>query len=89
MRVTQKIESRKDFWINSLRAASTPTSFCERAMRFGPRTASLNPDPVLRAYVIGLAIGDGGLSNPNGRAVRLRITCDIKYPLLIEKYFLP
>ena len=34
------------------------------------------------AYVTGLAIGDGNLSNPNGRAVRLRITCDNKYPLL-------
>lgn len=35
------------------------------------------------AYMIGLAIGDGNLSNPNGRAVRLRITCDNKYPNLI------
>ncbi len=32
------------------------------------------------AYVIGVAIGDGNLSNSNGRAVRLRITCDNKYP---------
>ena len=31
------------------------------------------------AYVIGIAIGDGNLSNPNKRAVRLRITCDNKY----------
>jgi DNA-binding transcriptional regulator WhiA len=45
----------------------------------------LNPDPGLRAYVVGLAIGDGNLSNPNGRAVRLRITCDTKYPALIAK----
>jgi len=37
------------------------------------------------AYIIGLALGDGNLSNPNGRATRLRITCDIKYPLLIQK----
>jgi len=37
------------------------------------------------AYVIGLAIGDGNLSNPNGRAVRLRISCDTKYPILIKK----
>jgi DNA-binding transcriptional regulator WhiA len=36
------------------------------------------------AYIIGVAIGDGNLSNPNGRAVRLRITCDKKYPKLIE-----
>lgn len=34
------------------------------------------------AYVIGLAIGDGNLSNPNGRAIRLRITCDNRYPKL-------
>ncbi len=38
----------------------------------------------LLAYIIGLALGDGNLSNPNGRAVRLRITCDTKYPMLIE-----
>lgn len=29
-------------------------------------------------------MGDGNLSNPNGRAVRLRITCDNKYPKLKE-----
>ena len=34
------------------------------------------------AYVIGLAIGDGNLSNPSGRVTCLRITCDDKYPLL-------
>lgn len=45
----------------------------------------LNPDRALQAYVIGLAIGDGNLSNPNGRAVRLRITCDTKYPILIAR----
>jgi len=45
----------------------------------------LNPDLELQAYVIGLAIGDGNLSNPNGRATRLRITCDTKYPALIAK----
>lgn len=37
------------------------------------------------AYVVGLALGDGNLSNPNGRAVRLRISCDTKYPNLIEE----
>lgn len=37
------------------------------------------------AYIIGVALGDGNLSNPNGRAVRLRITCDTKYPNLIVK----
>lgn len=37
------------------------------------------------AYVIGVALGDGNLSNPNKRAVRLRITCDKKYPYIIEE----
>jgi DNA-binding transcriptional regulator WhiA len=37
------------------------------------------------SYIIGIALGDGNLSNPNGRAVRLRIFCDCKYPYLIEK----
>jgi len=36
------------------------------------------------AYVIGVSIGDGNLSNPNKRAVRLRITCDLKYPQIIK-----
>ncbi len=40
-------------------------------------------DVKLRAYIVGLALGDGNLSNPNGRAVRLRITCDKKYPKLL------
>ena len=31
-----------------------------------------------------MAIGDGNLSNPNGRATRLRITCDTKYPNIIK-----
>lgn len=30
-------------------------------------------------------MGDGNLSNPNGRATRLRISCDLKYPYLIGK----
>ena len=37
------------------------------------------------AYVVGVAIGDGNLSNPNGRAVRLRVSCDNKYPKIIER----
>jgi hypothetical protein len=35
--------------------------------------------------VIGIALGDGNLSNPNDRAVRLRVSCDVKYPRLIKK----
>lgn len=37
------------------------------------------------AYIIGVALGDGNLSNPNRRAVRLRVTCDKKYPALISR----
>lgn len=40
--------------------------------------------PKTLSYVIGVAIGDGNLSNPNGRATRLRITCDTDYPNLIR-----
>ena len=40
------------------------------------------------AYVIGVAAGDGNLSNPNKRAVRLRITCDKKYKNLIQNIIL-
>ncbi len=36
------------------------------------------------AYIVGIALGDGNLSNPNGRAVRLRVTCDTKYPQIIK-----
>ncbi len=42
-------------------------------------------DKNLLAYITGVALGDGNLSNPNGRATRLRITCDLKYPKLIQK----
>jgi hypothetical protein len=36
------------------------------------------------AYIIGVAMGDGNLSNPNGRAVRLRVSCDARYKNLID-----
>lgn len=39
-----------------------------------------NKARVLSAYIIGVALGDGNLSNPNGRVTRLRVTCDAKYP---------
>ena len=45
----------------------------------------LNPNKHLQAYLIGIALGDGNLSNPNGRATRLRITCDKKYPILLNR----
>jgi hypothetical protein len=40
------------------------------------------------AYITGVAAGDGNLSNPNKRAVRLRITCDKKYKNLIQNIIL-
>jgi DNA-binding transcriptional regulator WhiA len=49
------------------------------------RTLTLNDDKNLQAYVIGFAIGDGNLSNPNKRAVHLRISCDNKYKRLIKR----
>lgn len=36
----------------------------------------------LLAYIVGVSLGDGNLSRPNGRTTRLRITCDNKYPRL-------
>ena len=53
-------------------------------LRISPRP--LSGDLNLRAYIIGVALGDGNLTNPNGRATRLRITCDPKYPQLIVKF---
>jgi hypothetical protein len=49
------------------------------------RNTKLNTNRNLQAYVIGIAIGDGNLSKPSPRAVRLRITCDKKYPKLINR----
>ncbi len=60
---------------------STPTS---GTMSYY-RTPTISGDKDLRAYVTGLAIGDGNLSNPNDRATRLRISCGTKYPLLIKR----
>lgn len=37
------------------------------------------------AYIIGVALGDGNLSCPNGRTTRLRVTCDAKYPEIITE----
>lgn len=49
------------------------------------RKPILTEDKELQSYVIGLALGDGNLSSPNKRALRLRITCDAKYPFLVAK----
>lgn len=37
------------------------------------------------AYLIGVALGDGNLSNPNGRAIRLRISCFSGYPKIADE----
>lgn len=40
-----------------------------------------------QAYIIGVALGDGNLSIPNGRVTRLRITCDAKYKKINAEMF--
>jgi len=45
----------------------------------------ISDDQSLRAYIIGLSIGDGNLSNQSGTATKLRISCDDKYPNLRNK----
>jgi DNA-binding transcriptional regulator WhiA len=42
-------------------------------------------EQVYEAFIVGIALGDGNLSNPNGRAIRLRITCDVRYPKIIDE----
>jgi DNA-binding transcriptional regulator WhiA len=37
------------------------------------------------AYIVGVALGDGNLSNPNGRAIRLRVSCDTRYPRIQQE----
>lgn len=59
------------------RVGSTPTS--------GNITLMKEIDRKMLAYVTGLALGDGNLSNPNGRATRLRITCDVRYKNLLNR----
>ncbi len=48
------------------------------------RTLPISNDKNLRAYIIGLAIGDGNLSKVN-HTTRLRISCDDKYPTLQKR----
>lgn len=52
-------------------------------VQVSPRAPYMTPNKAVLAYIIGVSLGDGNLSNPNGRAVRLRISCDKKYPNLI------
>jgi hypothetical protein len=53
----------------------------------GSRQKPVPPQSALLAYVVGVALGDGNLSTV-GRATRLRITCDAKYPLLAQNIIL-
>lgn len=48
------------------------------------KNASSHSKHNILAYIVGIAIGDGNLSNPNKRAPRLRITCDAHYPLISQ-----
>lgn len=60
---------------------------CRKACGFKSHLRHLKKESTLelkKSYIIGVALGDGNLSNPNNRATRLRITCDNKYPQLIE-----
>src|SRR3989338_11058169 len=57
---------------------STPTS--------GTMVKNLNSDKELQAYIIGLALGDGNLSNVR-KTTRLRISCDTQYPFLLNKIY--
>lgn len=70
---------------NQLSARACGFDSHRRHMRGYFRKNIISKDKELQSYVVGLALGDGNLSNPNKRAVRLRITCDAKYPLLIQK----
>ena len=70
---------------NQLSARACGFDSHRRHMRGYFRKTPISENKELQSYVIGLALGDGNLSNPNKRAVRLRITCDAKYPSLVQK----
>ena len=48
-------------------------------------TKPINWNREVLAYMVGIALGDGNLSLMNGRSVRLRVSCDLKYPFLITE----
>ncbi len=64
--------------------ANDSKSFAERLEGSSPSPGTYDLENL--AYVIGFAIGDGNLSNPNRRAVRLRITCDARYINFIHSF---
>lgn len=54
-------------------------------VRVPPAAPVESEKAITLAYIVGVALGDGNLSCPNGRATRLRVTCDTKYPKLVEE----
>lgn len=54
-------------------------------VRFPPRPLMNRTEKEGLAYLIGIALGDGNLSNPNGRAIRLRISCFSGYPKIADE----
>jgi DNA-binding transcriptional regulator WhiA len=51
-----------------------------------PTSGTMNKEQIKSlAYIVGVSLGDGNLSNSNKRAVRLRVTCDNKYPKIINE----
>ena len=55
-------------------------------MGSSPTSGTMNKKQIKSlSYIVGVALGDGNLSNSNKRAIRLRVTCDNKYPKIIEE----
>ncbi len=48
-------------------------------------TNSIRWNREVLAYLVGIGLGDGNLSNPNSRCVRFRVSCDLKYTFLITE----
>ena len=73
------IRDRLKIYCPQGRVGSTPT-------RGTMKNRILNPNKELQAYIIGVALGDGNLSNVR-KTTRLRISCDTKYPFLLNKIY--
>lgn len=54
-------------------------------VRFPPRPLMNIKQEEKLAYLVGVALGDGNLSNPNGRAIRLRISCFSGYSKIADE----
>jgi DNA-binding transcriptional regulator WhiA len=64
---------------------SKSCGFAAVRVRFPLRPLMKKQEKMALAYIIGVALGDGNLSSPNGRATRLRVTCDVAYPNIAEE----